>query len=317
MGADKPDDIEYLVKIAPPTIGVVTKVGPTHLEFFGTVEEVAKEKQKIVTSLAKDNFAVLNFDDPLVMKMAKRVNAKIITFGFSQGADVRAIELSNQGQGLHIEGLNFKVQYQGSSVPMFLPGVIGGHQINAALVATSVGLSLGMDLIQVSRAIGSYQAPKGRMNLLPGIKNSLLIDDTYNSSPDAARAAIEATAKFENFRKVAIVGDMLELGALTDQAHFDLGKQIAQNQFQLLITVGQNRQKVIEGAKSAGLNNCYDFDNSISASEKATELISENDVILIKGSQGSRMERVVKALLLEKQKASELLVRQTSDWLDK
>lgn len=191
MGADKPGDIEYLVEIAPQTIGVVTKIGPTHLEFFGSVDEVAKEKQKIVTCLNKENFAVLNFDDALVMKMGKKVSAKVMTFGFEQGADVRAIEMSNRGQGLNTEGLNFKVQYQGSSVPMFLPGVIGSHQINAALVACAVGLSLGMDLIQISRSMANYHAPKGRMNLLLVIKNSLIIDDTYNSSPDAAKAAIE------------------------------------------------------------------------------------------------------------------------------
>lgn len=319
MGADKVGDIGYLVDIAKPDVSVVTKVSPTHIEFFGSLEGIAKEKRKIVTCLTDADTAILNFDDRLVMAMQDKTKAKVITFGHSELADVSAVEFQNETQDSVIKGINFKIQYKGSTVPVFLPHVVGSHQTNSALIGAAVGLSLGMNLVDVSVGLKKYKSPKGRMNVIAGVKNSLIVDDTYNSSPEAASKAVESVAKldFENStRKVAILGDMLELGDISEKEHFNLGKKVGEDGFDLLIAVGQFRNEVIKGAKKAGLENCVEFENSKIALESITDLINDNDLILIKGSQGSRMERIVKKLMADPQSAKDLLIRQEKEWID-
>ena len=317
MGADKPGDISYLTEIASCNIGVLTKIGPTHLEFFGSIENVAKEKQKIITHLNKEDFAIVNFDDEWVRRVTVKTKANIISFGYSDDADVRAVDLSEQGSGMQLAGIQFKLVYKGSAVPVFLPGVVGAHQINSALAAAAVGLSLGMNLVEISDGLKNYHPPKGRMNLLEGIKNSLIIDDTYNSSPEAASAALLALKNLninEVKNKVAILGDMLELGDISEQAHIELGREAVEAGVSLLVAVGKYRESTIAGAGEAGLENVLAIENSDLLQDKIVELINENSLILVKGSQGSRMEKVVKALLREPARASELLVRQTDDW---
>ncbi|HCC23735.1 TPA: hypothetical protein DF272_06200 [Candidatus Falkowbacteria bacterium] len=317
MGADKPGDIEYLVDVASCDIGVVTKVAPAHVEFFGSIEEIAKEKKKIVTHIDKDGFAVLNFDDNRVKNMAKQVKAKVVSYGFAPEAAVRAIELTSQGQGINLSGLQFKLSYGGSSVPVSIPGVIGGHQIYAALAAAAVGVCLGLNILEISDGLKNYQAPKGRMRLLPGINGSLLVDDTYNSSPEAAKAAVEAVGKIETVgSRVAVLGDMLELGEISNEEHQNLGREIAVNGFDVLAAVGKYRQEIIKGAKASGFGGLIlDFEQSDGVSEELVHGLKSGDVVLVKGSQGSRMEKVVRGLLADPSRASEWLVRQDGKWL--
>ncbi|MBT4723276.1 hypothetical protein HN958_02780 [Candidatus Falkowbacteria bacterium] len=319
MGADKVGDIGYLVDIAKPDVSVVTKVSPTHIEFFGSLEGIAKEKRKIVTCLTDADTAILNFDDKLVMAMQEKTKAKTVTFGHNELADVSAVEFQNETQDSVVKGINFKIQYKGSTVPVFLPHVVGSHQTNSALIGAAVGLSLGMNLVDVSVGLKKYKSPKGRMNVIAGIKNSLIVDDTYNSSPEAANKAVESVAKldFENdTRKVAVLGDMLELGEISEKEHFNLGKKVGEDGFDLLVAVGQFRNEIIKGAQKAGLENCVEFEDSKIALNSITDLITDNDLILIKGSQGSRMERIVKKLMAEPESAKELLIRQEKEWID-
>lgn len=319
MGADHPGDIEYLVKIAPCFVGVVTKVAPVHLEFFKTIDRIAREKSKIVGHLNKDGFAVLNFDDVRVRQMEKITKAQVISYGYAPDAKVRAIELENQGQGLNIEGLKFKLKYNGSVVPIFLPKVIGAHQIYAAMAAAGTGVAFGLNLVEISQGLKTYSSPRGRMNLIKGKKNSLIIDDTYNASPEAVIAAIETVEKLnlpkEN-RKIVVLGDMLELGEISDSAHEDIGKLVASSSFNVGVFVGQFREIYARGARAGGLKNIITFENSQIASQELPRIINEHDLILVKGSQGARMERVVKALMAEPEKAKDLLVRQSFEWAE-
>jgi UDP-N-acetylmuramoyl-tripeptide--D-alanyl-D-alanine ligase len=320
MGADKPGDIGYLVDIAPCSVGVLTRVSSTHLEEFKTVENVAKEKQKIVSHLDKKSFSILNSDDPLVMKMAKKTQSEIVTYGHGEEAMVRSLDFTELGEGWNITGIKFKIQYEGSTVPVFLPGVVGKHQINSALIAAAVGMSLGMNLIKISEGLKNYTAPLGRMHLVEGANETLIIDDTYNSSPAAAEAAVIALEKLQIgnvSRKVVIMGDMLELGDFNDKEHLELGKIIAKSNIDILIAVGDNRELIASGAKKAGLDeqNIYTFENSKLAKDKINDIIKQHDLILAKGSQGSRMERVVKELMKDQEKAKDLLVRQSEKWL--
>ena len=320
MGADKPGDIGYLVNIVPCDVGVVTKVGPAHLEAFKTVANIAKEKRKIVTHLAEKGKAVLNWDDPLVKSMADKVKAEVISFGYNEEADVRSQDMSQHGEGLDLAGIKFKIDSKGSVVPIFLPGVVGAHQINSALIGAAVGVAMGMNLIEVSEGLKDYKTPKGRMSLIRGDRDTLIIDDTYNSSPRAAKAALDALAKLnieQVERKVAVLGDMLELGDYTEEAHRELGKSVAEAGIDYLILVGKYREETARGAVEGGLTEVIKFEDSLKARQEINDLMKSKDLILVKGSQGSRMERLVKTLMAEPEKAEELLVRQDSSWGDR
>jgi len=320
MGADKPGDIAYLTSIAPCFIGVVTKVAPAHLEQFGSIDNIAREKEIMIKHLPENGFAILNYDDPLVRQMAAKSKAKIIFYGFEEEAQIKAVEMDEAMEKDSRLGINFKVYYNGSAVPFFLKEIIGKHQIYAALAAIGVGLQLGISILRISENLLTYQPPKGRMHLLFGKKNSLLIDDTYNASPEAVVAALNTLSGFKYAgikRRVAILGDMLELGNYVGDGHYNVGQKVAKNKIDFLIVVGQNRQFLIDGAVNNGFDkkNICEFENSAVAAEQVEKLIFDNDLILIKGSQGCRMERITKALLVDETNAEDLLVRQNGKWL--
>lgn len=323
MGADQPGDIQYLTSIAPCHIGVFTAVGPAHLELFDSVEKIAREKALVVTHITKNGYAVLNADDQLVMDAADKVRAQVITFGFMDTATVRASELkvsagpsADPWVDVQIKGLSFKLHYQGSTVPVFLPSVLGRHQVYSGLAAAAVGISLGMNLSDVSTALREYQSPPGRMHLLPGIKHTSLIDDTYNSSPLAANAALAVLKDIQvSGKKIAALGDMLELGSYTQEGHRDVGHHVVESA-DVLVTVGERAQYIAEGAREAGMNpdRVFHFDDTRQAGKFIQERMQTGDIVLIKGSQGARMERVTRELMAEPLRATELLVRQDSNW---
>lgn len=323
MGADHPGDIKKLIELAPPAISLVTAVAPVHLEFFGTLKKVAAEKGKITESLKNNSTAILNADDDLVLEMADKTKAKVLTFGFNQGAAIKAIEMNEKlGEfyfiGEPIGGVYFKLVYEGSIVPIFVPEVLGRQQVYAALAAAAAGLAMGLNLVQISEGLRQYRAPAGRMRLLAGIKKTLLIDDTYNSSPKAVGEALEALKRLplsEEISRFAVMGDMLELGEFTQEAHQELGKQTAQSA-EWLIAVGEKMKLAADAAVKAGMpqEHVICFSKAEEAGHFLQNEIKQGDVILIKGSQGMRMERVTKELIAEPLKAGELLVRQGKEW---
>jgi len=323
MGLDMPGDMSNLVKIAPCHVSVITAIGLVHTEFFGSLEKIVREKQIIISHLKKDNIAVLNIDDTLVVQMQEKTRAQIMSFGFSEQAKVRATEVDvstgpspepwANGQ---IKGLSFKLIHDGSSVPVFLPGVFGQHQVYSALAAAAVGLSFSMNKAEISEALRKYKSPPGRMHLISGIKHTAIIDDTYNSSPMSVRAALKVLEKIEvSGKKFAALGDMLELGDYTLAGHEEVGDAAA-HVVDVLITVGERSKDTAKAALKAGLpeNNVFSFGTTELAGKFIQQRIKQGDIILIKGSQGARMERVVKELMAEPMKAKELLVRQTEEW---
>lgn len=323
MGADRPGDIQALTELAPCTVGVITAVGPAHLELFSSVEKVAREKSIIVTHLKKDNFAVMNADDSLVMSCQDKVRAEIISFGFSDSATVRASDVrissgpsDDPWVDVQIKGLSFKLQYKGANVPVFLPSVLGQHQVYAGLAAAAVGIAFGMNLADISAALREYQSPAGRMRLIPGIKHTSLIDDTYNSSPLAANAALQLLKEVKvSGKKYVVMGDMLELGQYTQEGHEDVGQHVM-GAADYLVTVGERAKWIADGAEAAGMpvDRVVRFSDTEAAGKFVQEKIKTGDIILIKGSQGARMERVTKELMAEPTQAGELLVRQSAEW---
>lgn len=323
MGADKPGDIHYLTDLASCHVGVLTAIGPTHLEAFKTVRRVVQEKQIIVTHLKKDDLAVLNQDDDLVMSIKNKIDAEVITFGFNEnsfvrGSDVKLVSDLEEGQ-VKIRGTNFKVSYNGAMAPITLPNVLGQQQAYAALAATAVGIGLGLNLVEIGEQLKNYKAPPSRMRVLEGIKYTTLIDDSYNSSPLAAQAALQVFSQVPvaaGARRLAVLGDMLELGVETEPAHQKVGRLVADLGIDYLVTVGERGKIMALAAQEKGLSQdkIFKFDKSESAGKFLQEKIEPEDVILIKGSQGVRMEKIVVELLANPLAAPKLVCRQDESW---
>lgn len=317
MAANQPGDIESLINIAPCHVGVVAAVSPSHLKFFKTVKKVAQEKRLIVSHLKKTDYAILNRDDAEVFEMRKKTDADVITFGFHPEADVRTSDMSvrhSDDERHWPEGIFFKVIYNGSIVPMYLSGIVGEHSIYRASAAIAIALVFGMNLVEISTVLKDIKMPPGRMRLIKGIKDTLLIDDSYNASPAAVRAGLETLSRIEitgNGERYAVLGDMLELGQQTENSHREVGLRVAELGIDFFITVGEAMKDSAIAAKEAGMpeNSVVCLNSAEEAGRFLQEKMQTGDVILIKGSRAMRMERVVKEVMAEPERAEELLVK--------
>lgn len=323
MGADKEGDIGYLVDIAPCNVGVITNVSESHLEFFGSVNKVKIEKRKIIEHLKPENYAILNCDIDNVCEMRNVTKAKTITYGFDQNTDVSAsdVAVSYDKEGWP-NGLNFKLVFNGSVIPIFIPKIVGYSHIYSVLVAVAVGSIYKISLMDMAKAFDSFYPPKGRMRLIKGIKHTLIIDDTYNSLPASARLAVEVMQEIkvkDNAKKIVVFGDMLELGKFSEEKHKELGEKIAESHIDILITKGEASKNTAKAAISAGMSKdkVYSFTDNDEAGKFVQKIMSKGDIILVKGSQGMRMETIVKEIMAEPLRASELLVRQGKEWANK
>ncbi len=321
MGADRPGDIQYLTEFCPPKVGVLTAISPAHVEHFKTIERVAKEKSILVTCLADTSCAVLNSDDEKVVSLKPRLKSHVYTFGFDGGAQIKGSEVViSYGSQSEPNGINFKIEHGGAVVPLFLPGVLGRQHVYPGLAAVAVGLFYGMNLVELGESLAQYSAAPGRMHIVPGIKGCTIIDDTYNSSPRAAHMALETMIDIEltgTAERYAVLGDMLELGSLTEDEHAKLGARVAELGVDFLVTVGEAAKHIASGALDSGMeeHRIAKFGESVSAGKFVQEKIKKGDVILIKGSQGVRMEKIVKEIMGEPLHAKTVLVRQYGKWL--
>jgi len=314
MAADRPGDIAYLSKLATPFISVVTTVGPSHLKYFKRIEKIASEKSGLVEALPSEGVAVLNYDDQFVQAMAMKHSGISLLFGLDKDADLLATDIYHKE-----DGLAFKLHYHGNVVPIHLPGVIGLPNVYVALAAAGVGLAMNMNLVEVSRALGEYQSPPGRLRLLPGVKSTLIIDDTYNAAPASAVAALEALSKLPGNRKIAVLGDMAELGEFTEDGHRNVGAKVVDYGINWLVVVGPKSKFIADQAKHMGYpeKSVLEFETADEARKPVENLIEPGDIVLIKGSQSVRMEKIVKEIMAEPHRAGELLCRQDKTWLNK
>lgn len=322
MGADKPGDISYLTDIAPCKVGVLTYISHAHTEAFKTIKKIAQEKRVIISHLQRDGFAVLNFDNELVMQNANMTKAEIVTFGLKNGADFQATDMNiiTEEKNNWPSGLNFKLNFQGNIIPVFLPGAIATHLVPAALSAIAVGHILGINAVEAAAALRSLEPLAGHMRIIDGIKNTLLIDDTYNSSPEPTKSALNTLCKIPvqtNGKHIAVLADMLELGPETENAHREIGLKVAELGIDFLITVGEASKHTALAAREAGMddNQIASFANSELAGKFLQEKLRQGDIVLIKGSQGMRMEKIVKEVMAEPTDAFKLLVRQSEEWV--
>jgi len=316
MGADRIGDISYLTSFVKCYIGVVTAIGeiPVHVEFFQSVSQVAREKSNLVRSLDKDGWAVLNFDDERVRIMANQTRARIFSYGFSENVDLRASNFEQYTEDPNEVVMSFKVDYGGNTVPIRLRNILGRQQVYAVLAAVAVGLISKINLVEITQALKDYQPLPGRLRFIKGIKNSLILDDTYNASPSAMLAALDVLRVIPG-RKIAALGDMLELGAFTEEAHRQVGAEVAKTA-DMLLAVGERAIFLADEARINGMSadKVSYFASSQGAGRFLQDSIREGDIILVKGSQGVRMEKIVKEIMAEPERAEELLVRQEAEW---
>ncbi|MDP3710628.1 MAG: UDP-N-acetylmuramoyl-tripeptide--D-alanyl-D-alanine ligase [bacterium] len=321
-GVDKPGDMDFLLNLAKPDIAVITAIGetPMHVENFKDPEGVISEKVKLIKCLGEDGYAILNHDDYVVYDIKNRTKGKVLTYGFEENAEVKAINYIlkttlDETLGEMPEGASFKINFKNKIIPVRMHGVLGKSNIYAALAAAAVGTVLDINLIKVSEALADLTPPAGRLRLLMGIKNSLILDDTYNAGPESTRLALETLKDAPGKRKIVILGDMLELGKYTEAAHRSIGDQAAEFA-DILVTVGVRAKFISDEANLKGLDKSqiFIFDSTDSARGFLDQLIKEGDLILVKGSQGMRMEKIVEEIMLNPERAKELLVRQEEYW---
>ncbi len=299
-GADRPKDIKYLLTIAKPIIGIITAIGevPVHVEFYNSKEELALEKSNLIMSLPSWGIAILNCDDDTVMSLTNRTNAKILTFGFDELADLSIINFENKFEGEILQGEVFKLKYGNSIIPIRIPNTFGKIHAYACAAAALVGLSLNINLINVAEAFEErYRPTEGRSNLIKGIKDSLIIDDCYNASLLSMSAALELLASIPSKRKIAILGDMLEIGKYSIFAHERVG-EIAAKIADILITIGPRAKFIASRAKEKGLNKnkIFSFDVVDEAIEMVINLIKPGDLILLKASNAVGLSKIREAI---------------------
>lgn len=326
MGVDREGDMDYLLKIVKPDRAVLTNISHSHLEYFGSIEKIKKEKVKLLQGLKKGGVAIINLDNDFSKDIKDNLKNLVISYGINSEADVLARDINfvlpENGVKNNFYGINFKLEYKGSVVPVSLSGVISISSVYAILSAVSVAISLEFNIIDLINCLKNFKNPTGRMNILPGVKNTIIIDDTYNSSPESSLIALdflEKIKKTKNSRRIVVLGDMLELGNYSEDGHRLVGEKVAKIGVDEIILVGERARDIGRGAIDNKFNKelIFHFTNSEDAGLFLQDRISENDVVLIKGSQGVRLEKTVKEIMAEPEKARELLVRQTDEWLKK
>lgn len=322
VGVDRPGDMKKILDWIDFDVVVLTRIPdvPVHIEFFKSHKEFVDEKTLIVKSLSPDKTAILNFDDKHIREVGDSLKCNKIYFGSSEGASVRfsnqTISYKEEGGVRFPEGISFKLDYEGSSMPIRVKGVVGFQQIYSILPAIAVGILLDLNIVDIAESIGEHISPPGRYKLLSGIKDTLIIDDTYNSSPVALEAAIKTFGEIEcSGRKIAVLGDMLELGSHTVEEHKKVGKDLV-GVVDILFVVGLRAKFFAESAIENGFSKSeiFYFDEAVSAGKALQSMIKSGDIILVKGSQGIRLEKTVEEVMAEPEKRRALLARQGPEW---
>lgn len=320
VGADRPNDIGSIAFWLKPDISIVTRLSqvPVHVEFFDSAEDVRSEKSQLVRATKPTGVTVLNADDVLVSTLRPLARSRVVTFGLSKHADVRASDyrVEYDGSGFPA-GVSFVVQGANERVQMF--GSVGQQQVYVALAGLAVSVSLGLDLDKSVIALGKHLSSPGRMGLIKGINKTCIIDDSYNSSPVAAAEALNTLSQINvPGRKVVVLGDMLELGEFTAAEHEKLGIKAAKVA-DLIVAVGPRSKGIFDSALRSGFDQekVFYYSDSVTAAGELREKLSEGDLILVKGSQGVRMEKIVKMIMANPEQATDLLVRQEQEWLSR
>jgi UDP-N-acetylmuramoyl-tripeptide--D-alanyl-D-alanine ligase len=279
-------EIQFLCDIAQPQIGVVTNIGTVHAERAGSQENIAKGKSELIQSLPEDGVAILNFDDPWVRKMEEKSKARVFFYGLSPEADLWADGI----EGLGLDGIKFRLHYQGEVIHSHVP-MIGRHSVHTALRAAAVGLNDGLSWQEIFEGL-SHGHTQLRLVAVRSKTGALILDDTYNAAPESMLAALNLLDEMDG-RKIAVLGDMLELGPYEKQGHEMVGLRAAQV-VKTLITLGPRARMIADAARRAGMKSSQvlEFEQSEPILDWLNKNLTEKDSVLIKGSHGLRMDRL-------------------------
>jgi UDP-N-acetylmuramoyl-tripeptide--D-alanyl-D-alanine ligase len=292
MGFYVPGEIALLCRIARPQVGVITNLSQVHLERAGSMEAIVAGKRELVENLppSPDGVAILNFDEPLVRQMAEKTEARVLYYGLSSEADLWASDI----EGLGLDGVRFVMHYRGESVHVRVP-LLGRHSVHTALRATAVGLVEGLSWQDIMEGLQDTRMQL-RLVAVRGPSGSLILDDTYNAAPPSVIAALNLLAELDG-RRVAVLGDMLELGDYEEQGHRMVGARAAQVADEV-ITVGERARWIADEAVQAGMQEgkVITLKDSQDAIQHLRHQVGEGDVVLVKGSRGMRMDLIVAAL---------------------
>lgn len=291
MGMNGLGQIRAMVEMFPPHISVITTINQTHAEKLGSIKNITKAKSEILSMGTKNDIAVLNIDNIHIRSIAKTFKGNVLWFGE-----------------------NAKANYNIINTDLSSSKLLGLHNKLNLLASIAVCKEVGMSDIEINEALPKVTSPKGRLNLIEGLNDSSLIDDTYNASPASTTSAIDVLASFQRKNRIAIIGDMLELGRFTKKYHKQIGKYFKDKNIRILITVGNLAVEIAKEAQSYvekifNLEKYEDIESILTSLE-----IDKDTVILIKGSQGARMEKITKLLMKNPQDAEKLLVRQDIRW---
>ncbi len=290
MGFYLPGEISFLCDLALPSVGVVTNIGTVHAERAGDQETIARGKAELLEALPAEGVAILNYDDPLVRQMAQKTRARVVFYGLDPAADLWADEV----EGLGLEGIRFRLHYAGETVYLRVP-LIGRHSVHTALRAAAVGL---VDDLSWQEILGGLRISTTHLRLMAvrTPQGALLLDDTYNASPESTLAALNLLEELEG-RKIAVLGDMLELGQYEQSGHEMVGIRAAEV-VDMLVSVGERGKLIATAAYQAGLpaTQIVQLEDIQQVTDLLRQRLGSGDVVLVKGSHGMRMDRIVAAL---------------------
>jgi len=310
MGADKPGDINYLVRVFKPDKAIVLTVLPVHTENFKNIENVAREKEMLALGIKRDGKVFLNEDDKIVSKMRTCKGVQLVRFGTSSNSDYQAKNIK-----IDFTGISMDI-YERDKKHSIKARLYGRQMVYPLLAAIAVARSEHISFQKIDKKLTTVKPFRGRMNILEGVRGSIIIDDTYNANPVSTLYALEFMSSQQG-RKIAVLGTMGELGEYEKKGHVEVGEAAAEVS-DILVTVGDIAGKYIaEAAEGKGMKKekIKIFNNSSMAGEYLKKVIREGDIILLKGSQNAaRMEKAVEIILKDKSKADKLLVRQSEFW---
>jgi len=324
LACDSVDEIRELAALTRPQIGVVTTINETHLAYLGSLEAIATEKSRLVEALptaAEGGLAILNYDDPRVRAMAGRTQAQVVTYGLAPDADLvaGAVEAGPEGTSFTVFIKDFfpVAGLRGKRKLRVHLSLLGQHHVYAALAAVAVGLALGVPLDEALSALAAVRPLPGRLNPLPGLHETVILDDSFSASLASTLAALDTLKLFKDGRRCAVLGDLPDLGSMEGEAQRRVGEKAA-GVVDLLVTQGDGAQRIAQHAQAYGLSAeqvvmTYTAEDTLRG---LTGRLKPGDTVLVKGPVESRMEQVVAGLLAEPERASELLALrgQTAGW---
>lgn len=317
-GIDRPGDMTNLTKWLEPDIVVLTRLPdvPVHVEYFSTPEAVATEKMKLVEALKPEGILIFNADDQIIQAQLETVRSKRIGFSRYLDSDFTVREDKVFYNDDEPAGMTFVLENAGRRQEFKINGVLGPQQVYIYAAAVAVAAACGVDLGEQALALGTHTPPPGRMRVFKGIKGTIIIDDTYNSSPAATEQALAALGEIKyRRRKIAVLGDMLELGKFSQAEHERIG-ELVPKVADVLVTIGVRSRKIAEVALALGLpeQSVLQYEDSLKAGKELQNFIQSGDLVLVKASQSIRAEKTVEEIMLEPEQAVELLVRQDRAW---